>query len=118
MLDGLDADYRQGRTIAPGHYLHLFMLGVDPRFGGRGIAQQLVAACLSNGREKGFTHAVTEATGVVSQHIFRKLGFTERLRVPYQDYRYEGRPVFASIREHDATILMDRPLSITPSASP
>jgi len=91
MLDGLDEEYRQGRSILPGQYLHLFMLGVDPTFAGRGIAQRLVAACLETGRQKGYTHAVTEATGVVSQHVFRKLGFVDRLRAPYQDYRYGGR---------------------------
>jgi ribosomal protein S18 acetylase RimI-like enzyme len=108
MLESLDEQYRKGRSILPGQYLHLFMLGIHPQFAGRGIAQQLVAACLTNGRHKGYTHAVTEATGVISQHVFRKLGFTDRARVSYQDFRYEGRAVFASIREHEATILMDR----------
>ena len=108
MLDGLDEEYRKRRVIRPGQYLHLFMLAVDPKCAGRGVAQQLVAACLANGREKGYTMAITEATGVVSQHVFRKLGFADRFRTSYQDYRYHGRPVFASIRGHDATILMDR----------
>ena len=84
------------------------MLAVDTNFVGHGIAQQLVTACLSNASQKGYTHAVTEATGVVSQRVFRKLGFTDRANVTYADYRYEGRPVFASIRDHTATILMDR----------
>lgn len=108
MLETLDGQYRTTRSIAPGQYLHLFMLGVDERFAGRGIAQELVSACISNGYRKGFQHAVTEATGVISQHVFRKLGFAERLRISYQDYQYKGQPVFASIRRHDATILMDR----------
>jgi len=111
MLDGLDEQYRKGRGIVARQYLHLFMLAVDTHFIGHGIAQQLVAACLANGHRKGYTHAVTEATGVVSQHVFRKAGFTERLRVTYQDYRYDGRPVFASIRDHTATILMDRAIT-------
>ena len=108
MLESLDEGYRKGRTILPGQCLHLFMLGVDQRFAGRGLAQQLVAACLAIGRQKGYTHAITEATGVVSQKVFRKLGFSDRLRMSYQDYRYGGRPVFASIRDHEATILMER----------
>lgn len=107
MLDSLDEQYRQGRTIMAGQCLHLFMLGVEERFAGRGIASQLVSTCLSNGRRKGYTHAITEATGVVSQHVFRKLGFAERHRVWYRDYRYEGRAVFAGIRDHEAAILMD-----------
>jgi|SRR5215470_4854948 len=111
MLDSLDEQYRQGRSIVPGQYLHLFMLAVDEQFAGRGIATQLVSACLENGRQKGYTHAVTEATGVISQHVFRKLGFVERDRISYQDYRYKGKPVFASIRDHEAAILMDRTIT-------
>jgi len=111
MLDGLDEQYRKGGSILPGQYLHLFMLGVDAHFAGRGIAHDLVAACLSNGRQKGYTHAITEATGCVSQHVFRKLGFTDRVWASYEDYRYDGRAVFASIRDHEATILMDRTIT-------
>jgi ribosomal protein S18 acetylase RimI-like enzyme len=113
LLESLDAQYRRGRSIDPGRYLHLFMLAVDARFAGQGISQQLVRECLSNGEAKGYTHAVTEATGVVSQHVFRKAGFVERCRRSYQEYRYEGGAVFASIREHEATILMDRGLGRT-----
>jgi len=111
MLEGLDQNYRKGRAIVAGQYLHLFMLAVDTHFVGQGIAQQLVTACLLNGRQKGYTHAVTEATGVVSQRVFRKLDFTDRVCVTYRDYRYDGRPVFASILDHTATILMDRTIT-------
>lgn len=107
MLEGLDQQYRRDRTIAPGRYLHLFMLAVDDRFAGQGIAQRMIDACLENGRRKGFRYAVTEATGVVSQHVFGKLGFKERFRTSYQDYRFEGRAVFRSIRVHEGTLLMD-----------
>ena len=44
MLEGLDENYRQGRAIVAGQYLHLFMLAVDIHFAGRGIAQQFVTA--------------------------------------------------------------------------
>ena len=108
MLGSLDEQYRQGKSIAAGKYLHLFMLAVDDPYAGRGIATQLVTACLANGRQHGYARAVTEATGAVSQNVFRKLGFAEQARVSYQVYRYEGRPVLASIRGHEAAILMDR----------
>lgn len=108
MLDTLDEQYRQGRVIRVGEYLHLFMLAVDARYAGCGIAKQLVSACLENGRAKGYKCAVTEATGTISQRVFRQLGFREQVRAAYQEYRYEGRAVFASIREHEAAILMDR----------
>ncbi len=110
MLDTLDAHYRDGRTIVPGQHLHLFMLAVDSRFAGQGIAQGLVETCMEYGRRKGYRHAVTEATGVVSQRVFRKLAFEERFRVSYRDYRYQGRAVFASIVGHEGAALMERTL--------
>jgi len=48
------------------------------------------------------------ATRRVSQHIFRKCGFVECFRVSYPEFLYEGKAVFASIRGHDAAMLMTR----------
>jgi len=111
MLEILDEQFRRGRAISPGEYLHLFMLGVDGQFAGRGIGQGLVTACLDNGLRKGYRMALTEATGKVSQHIFRKNEFVDRFSVSYRDFVYENRVVFASIREHEKAILMDRSLT-------
>ena len=55
--------------------------------------------------------ALTEATGKVSQHIFRKNGFADRFSVAYSNFRYENRLVFASICGHEEAILMDRSLT-------
>jgi len=108
MLETLDEQLRRGKTISPGEYLHLFMLAVDAQFAGRGIAQDMVAACLDNGRPKGYRAALTEATGKISQRVFRKQGFADRFSVAYSDFRYEDKLVFASIQEHERAILMDR----------
>jgi len=110
LLETLDGQFRRGKTIHGGEYLHLFMVGVDGQFAGCGIAQGLVAACLDNGLRKGYRGALTEATGRVSQRVFRKQGFVDRFSVRYRDFRHEGKSVFASIREHESAILMDRPL--------
>ena len=110
ILGQLDTEYRQGRPVASGESLHLFLLGVAESFGGRGVAQQLVASCLANGVRRGYRIAVTEATGSVSQHIFRKQGFVDRVQRSYLDHRFEGRAFFASIDGHVGPILMDRPL--------
>jgi GNAT superfamily N-acetyltransferase len=50
ILGQLDAEYRGGQVARPGESLHLFLLGVSDRVAGRGVAQQLVAACLEHGR--------------------------------------------------------------------
>ena len=111
MLETLDEQFRQGKAILPNHYLHLFMLAVEARFAGQGIGQGLIRACIDNGARKGYRTAVTEATGKVSQHAFRKNGFADRCSVSYQSFRYENKLVFASIREHEKAILMDRSLA-------
>jgi GNAT superfamily N-acetyltransferase len=110
MLEALDEQYRRGKTISAGECMHLFMLGVDGAFVGCGIGQGLVKACLEHGIRKGYRMAVTEATGNVSQRVFRKNGFVERFRVTYRDFLYEGEAVFGSIEGHENAILMDRSL--------
>lgn len=95
-------------AVRPGESLHLFLLGVAESAGGSGVAQRLVSICLENGARRGYRRAVTEATNEVSQHVFRKLGFSDRAYRPYGEHRFEGRAVFASIAQHGGPILMQR----------
>ena len=98
-------------------YLHLFMLAVDGQFAGRGIGQELIRRCIENGYRKGYQKALTEATGKISQHIFRKNGFVQRFCVPYRSFMYEGRLVFASIQGHEGAMLMDRSINPVPQSA-
>ncbi|MCC6365182.1 MAG: GNAT family N-acetyltransferase [Bryobacterales bacterium] len=108
VLGQLDTEYRSGRTASPGESLHLFLLGVARKFAGQGIAQQLAAECIENGIRKGYRMAVTEATNKTSQHVFRKLGFSERVKRSYLDHRFQGQAFFTSIGDQGGPILMDR----------
>ena len=107
LLDSLDAAYRLTQSIVVGSHAHLVMLAVFSSLSGRGIAQNLVKLCLENAAKRGYRLAVTEATGPISQHIFRKLGFRERLIASYKDFRFDDQPVFESIEIARGTILMD-----------
>ena len=110
ILGQLDMEYRGDQEVTPGGSLHLFLVGVADSVAGRGVAQQLVSTCLENGVQKGYRLAVTEATNKVSQHIFRKLGFIERVRRSYLSHHFDGRAVFASIADQGGPILMDKRL--------
>jgi GNAT superfamily N-acetyltransferase len=112
ILGQLDTEYSGGQTVPLGESLHLFLLGVSDHVAGRGVAQQLVAACLEHGKRRGYRVAVTEATNRVSQHIFRKQGFVARVQRSYAAHRFDGRQVFASIAEHGGPILMDKSLAL------
>ena len=110
ILGQLDAEYSGGRARPRGVSVHLFLLGVAQGHAGRGIAHQLVAECVANGRRKGYRLAVTEATNKTSQHVFRKQGFVERVRRSYNDHQFEGRAFFTSIADHDGPMLMEKHL--------
>ena len=107
LLESLDEEYRHTQTIVVGSHAHLNMLAVLPARAGMGIAQNLVKICMENAAKRGYRFAVTEANGPVSQHIFRKLGFRERFTVSYKDFRFDDRPVFASIESTKGTMLME-----------
>jgi len=110
ILGQLDTAYRSEQSVRPGESLHLFLLGVDSFVTGRGVAQELVATCLKRGARRGYRMAVTEATNKVSQHIFRKQGFSECASRSYESYRFGGRRVFAPIANHGGPTLMTRSL--------
>ena len=110
ILGQLDQEYRASGPPEPGESLHLFLLGVADSEAGRGVAQELVGRCLDNGVRRGYRIAVTEATNKVSQHVFRKLGFVERVRRNYASHHFQGRASFASIEDQGGPILMDRRL--------
>lgn len=111
ILNRLDQQYVRTRTIRRGQYLHLSLLAVAHQHTGRAVAQNVVRLCLENGRQKGYRSAVTEATSLVSQHIFQEThGFVARHEILYQTFRYRGKRPFASIKEHPSVILMDKSL--------
>ena len=110
LLNALSQPYIQTRTIRAGAYLLLNLLAVSDRHKGRSVAYNMVRLCLENGMKKGYTNAVTEATGLISQHIFRKCGFVERHEIVYKDFTYEGENSFESIEGHPSAILMDKAL--------
>ena len=110
ILDDLDSQYKQGRILPKGEYLHLLLLAVDHRQTGKNVAKNLLQTCLDNSIRKGYKTGVAEATGVVSQHIFRKFGFVDRFEAPYKTFTFQGKPVFESINDHHGIILMDKAL--------
>ena len=110
LLESLDVQYQADRHVTPGAFVHIFMVGVARHAGGRGLAHRLIKECLDRARTRGYRIAVTEATNVVSQHIFRKLGFRDVLLASYADFTFNGQKVFSSIVGSEATILMEKEL--------
>ena len=106
ILGELDSANLGEDSVEFGESIHVFLLGVDGRMAGRGVAQQLIKFCLDNGSQKGYKKAVTEATNKVSQHIFHKHGFAESASVSYKSHRFNGQAIFASIADQGGPKLM------------
>ena len=112
LFDQLEAQVSDDVPPMPGDSLHLFLIGVAPRFMGRGIARHLVTACLANGAELGYRMAVAEATNPTSQHILATLGFVTRAQCSYAEYRRDTHAVFASIAESGGPMAMSRSIGL------
>jgi ribosomal protein S18 acetylase RimI-like enzyme len=111
LFDELAAGLPTWHPKSPGKVIHVSMLAVDASFSGRGIAQRLVEACLENAAAHGYRRAVTESSGLVSQHIFRKLGFEMVAERSYAEFRHEGQATFASIAAQGGILAMARPIA-------
>ena len=111
LLESLDNSYKQGKQIDLHEYLHLYMLAVSPQHRGKGIAQTLVSTTLEHGIKQGYKVAVTEAANQISQHVFRKTGFTPRCEISYGQFTYNGDSIFEAISDEGGTLLMDKCLN-------
>src|ERR1017187_10260039 len=111
ILGELDEIYLAGCKPRLGEMLHLYLLGVSDRVAGHGIAQQLVLRTVEHGASKGYKIAFAESTNRRSQHIFRKLGFSERAQILYGEHVFEGQNFFAVVAEHGGPILMEKVLA-------
>jgi ribosomal protein S18 acetylase RimI-like enzyme len=111
ILGELDEIYLAGRKPRPGEMLHLYLLGVSDRVAGHGIGQQLVLRTVEHGASKGYKIAFAESTNRRSQHIFRKLGFSERAQILYGEHVFEGQNFFAVVAEHGGPLLMEKVLA-------
>ena len=110
LLRALSQPYTRTRTIHSGEYMLLNLLAVSDQHKGRAAGYNMVRLCLENGIRKAYKTAVTEATGVISQHIFRKNGFVDQHEITYKDFIYEGEKPFANIEGHPSAIFMEKAL--------
>ena len=110
LLSGLDVEYRAGRTVRPGEWLHLSLLVVDDSAAGQGVASRMIEACIGGAARRGWRLAYTEATHPGSQRAFARIGFETRLRRDYARWRFGGSVPFRTVAAQGGVLLMDRAL--------
>ncbi len=104
----LHEQYEIQKKVVTGKVFHLFLLGSKEQYRNRRIGKNLLEKNLKMASQKGFSAAIAEATGKISQHILRKYGFEDRCSIDYQTYEYKGIKVFEEIKEHQSCILMEK----------
>ncbi|NEP90028.1 MAG: hypothetical protein F6K18_26175 [Okeania sp. SIO2C2] len=96
------------KKVVNSKIFHVFFLGAREQYRGRKISNKLVENNLKMAAQGGFSTAIVEATGNISQYICRKYGFEDRVSLNYQTYEYKGVKVFEEIKEHESCILMEK----------
>jgi len=86
--------------------LHILLLGVKEEYKNQKIATNLLKENLRLARLNYFSVAISEATGIKSQNVFRKVGFQEEVTLPYDSYIFQGKKIFSSIQESPSCKLM------------
>lgn len=120
----LDERYRAGRSIAPGTDLYVFAVGVLPSLMRRGLGRAIIGAVLRNARERGYATAHAMTTNLASRRLFEGFGFEFSDGIRYQEYRHDGRAVFASVVDDPSVDIMVCPdlraidLSRAPTLAP
>ena len=110
VLKELHQQYEMEKKLVNSKIFHIFLLGGREQYRGKKIGNKLFEKNLNMATQAGFSKAIVEATGKISQHISRKYGFEDRVSLDYQTYEYKGVKVFEGIKEHQSCILMEKGL--------
>ncbi len=108
VLKELHEQYETKKKVFAGKLFHIFLLAVNEKYRNIDIANNLIEKNLKLASQEGFSGAIVEVTGNISQHLFRKYGFEDRCSIEYQTYEYKGIKVFEEIKEHQSCILMEK----------
>ncbi len=103
------------REIKPNKYVHLFMIAVKESYANRGIAPTMNKIFFTHVKNRGFTYALTEPTGEISQHILlNKFGFEKLDEIAYDDFEFDGGKPFQGLKGHRCAMLLEKELATLP----
>ena len=83
--------------------IHFFALGVNKNYRRMGLGGRLLAAAVAMSKELGFKAIKGEGTSNFSQRIYEKQNFQTLLKMPYDSYIYNGKPIINGTGEHTMT---------------
>jgi len=83
----------------PGDIFLLELIGVEPQWTGKGLAQAMISSSIDLARNKGYRRALFQSINSVSTHIFKKNGFELLRSVEYETFKMkDGKRPFAGMK--------------------
>ncbi len=112
ILSSLGQHFQDLRQPQKGQYAHLFMIAVNHHYAGKGIAPNMNRLFFQRVIDMGYTHAVTEPTGAISQHILLdKFGFSCLHHIDYAEFLFEDERPFEGLQGHRCVMLLEKELA-------
>lgn len=108
LLDELAIPFIEKNEAMLSNYIHILIIATSIK----GISSELTEYALQIGKKKGYTKAVLEATGVISQGLVQhKLNFVELNRILYSEFKFNNKLVFENITTSDSCVFFEKSLS-------
>lgn len=110
LIAELESDFERENANRLSTCLHIHMLAVDAAYRDRGIAQSLLEASEANGKGRGFTSMLADATNPTSRRAFERAGFKTVIEVRYDSFEFENQLAFAGLSDLGGIALMEKRL--------
>jgi len=68
----------------------------------------LINESIKLAKNKEFTSIIAEATGLATQHIFKKFGFEQLKMIEYKKFVFEGKHIYENFKDPVGIILMEK----------
>ncbi|KAJ3423680.1 hypothetical protein M0812_30214 [Anaeramoeba flamelloides] len=90
MLEELKKPFFSQLKPQIGEYFHSCFIVVDPNYAGLNLGTQLIKSSERVALERGFASVVCEATSSLSQHLYKKNGYTTISKLEYAKFEFNG----------------------------
>jgi len=106
LVNQLDSWFLSRYQARKGDYLHIFMTGISKYCRHREVSLGVVAESLRIAEVRGYRGALGESTNVLAARAAARNGFSELYAIPYSNFSFEGKAVFAEMGSHSSCRLM------------
>lgn len=97
MIDELEMRYLPSGEYHPGTTIHIFQIGITPRFRGQKIAQTMIHHLTDHARTRGFIRMIADCTHAGSEAAFEQCGFSRMGFLSYDEFRINKEQFFVEL---------------------